>query len=1371
MAQRAEVVDLTDDGPVPTRRRNNNNNNESLTPIGVDICPDIVDLMEDEEEQAQQLRDFEFCSEDFAPWTSLASLARSMAPEESSSSVEDCTPPRATSSSASTEVGARGAGKTLIGQKLHKASESSSLREKGHGTAKGETNKRTRHETSTSAASKTTKTPRTQPGSGHAHRGETNINGGDAQNRKRQRPGARKSPPTDTETAKKRSQSTGRNPQYGKPQATSETGQEKEVHGPGTVRGLGPKQHGEPMSRRDSLRRDQTTLTNHQQHSNSTTATACQQGQAQSSHQRGQNHKQFWRRETLRSTKDEGKSEGQATKRKMSDESEASFDKQDQTSSPSDQHSGPLKSTQETSRESQEEGQGRTKRRNQRRRRNRGNDQSGDDNHEGANAEHHLQNDPSVMTDPHLPVVREPAHQANQDALVHRGPRRTQQHNENLKGCTPQMPGMMPPDHQNHHHGRRHERRNTRLPNYDQAHSQGQWRERNVGPSGSNRWHGNPHDFRRPPWNSRRNDMHRSEWPESRSSAFTERESSSDHWHNVQGGREDAQRPPWNARSNDTHRPSRPESRSRAFTDRESPYHHWHNVQGGRENVQATRPDPLNFSQHRFQHQQSPVAKDSASVCRDREATDEFASNHHSNIQRNGQAGTIDRGRFKDVETSPASNELEDSEIDLKVSAESEDPTIRRRLHRESLENVDSDGRTIGLGQWRAIQEKTSSRRLEDNKTGGMQNRDQVNSSPSSIQPESRAASVSFDGMIEVDDYKKDGTQDDAKRLRGPKCGDQFNAQPSIAAESLDIRIPAPMAVDGMKGQDVQAKFSSESYRNTQTVDMKSHGKDLPVRSSSPQKPSRAASRANEVIEIGDTDDEMECTPDDGRKSSELRIGRVAEGQSKVDKPSDNLVNLGSDSKMTGSTRVEAVHAEVSSDSRISNEIRSIPRFSKRHESGLPSPQDPPAAPILEVIEIDDEDNVVHDDYRPWNGEDIEPRELCEKNVGSNSTRVLETRRKAGKAEGSSESQDGKKTIGTISREKEIESGSSTRQEHSEATTHEVIEIVDEDDDEMDEIIDDRHIQSRPHLGGNIKEKSHIFKVGSARGVSESKNAGQEVGEIAGPDSGHDKEMNIHGVTWNSVSNSSSQQNHIDPEVVYGENAAANHSKTTEGKNPAETTAAKPRFKPQKRKARVRARSNSTVDDEKGIGKPDVSRPKLRPGNEQENKQKPGNPSETTSKSWFPKHLHRETRYIFHATNDRTTAQPWRKSAHESHTFFNFSISNEDAEKEQERLLRESAARLKFQAKFTVASQLEHMKPSVVEFAEPIQEIEKRYPNHWQFKNPHSRLGLPKNASVEQIKSHYRRLALAYHPDKSRAADTELKFQEVTEAYRTLLND
>ena len=56
-------------------------------------------------------------------------------------------------------------------------------------------------------------------------------------------------------------------------------------------------------------------------------------------------------------------------------------------------------------------------------------------------------------------------------------------------------------------------------------------------------------------------------------------------------------------------------------------------------------------------------------------------------------------------------------------------------------------------------------------------------------------------------------------------------------------------------------------------------------------------------------------------------------------------------------------------------------------------------------------------------------------------------------------------------------------------------------------------------------------------------------------------------------------------------------------------------------------------------------------------------------------------------------------------------------------------------------------------------------------KNYYKILNIDSNASKEEIKKAYYKLALKYHPDKNKEPDADERFKEISEAYEHLYND
>lgn len=118
------------------------------------------------------------------------------------------------------------------------------------------------------------------------------------------------------------------------------------------------------------------------------------------------------------------------------------------------------------------------------------------------------------------------------------------------------------------------------------------------------------------------------------------------------------------------------------------------------------------------------------------------------------------------------------------------------------------------------------------------------------------------------------------------------------------------------------------------------------------------------------------------------------------------------------------------------------------------------------------------------------------------------------------------------------------------------------------------------------------------------------------------------------------------------------------------------------------------------------------------------------------------------------------------HQNFNYMHSAESASEIQDRLFRQAAEKMKAQPSVRVAS---GDAPKAFQFSSPVFNISERYPNHWKWRDPHSVLGLPPDAPQKLVKSQFRRLARAYHPDKSNASDSGAKFHSISAAYHKIV--
>jgi DnaJ-domain-containing protein 1 len=119
---------------------------------------------------------------------------------------------------------------------------------------------------------------------------------------------------------------------------------------------------------------------------------------------------------------------------------------------------------------------------------------------------------------------------------------------------------------------------------------------------------------------------------------------------------------------------------------------------------------------------------------------------------------------------------------------------------------------------------------------------------------------------------------------------------------------------------------------------------------------------------------------------------------------------------------------------------------------------------------------------------------------------------------------------------------------------------------------------------------------------------------------------------------------------------------------------------------------------------------------------------------------------------------------------YNYEKSRNEALAEQERLLTSAHARMRREKeRIHVLHHNQSFPLDGPTFTRPISDLTKLSRDHFKWLDLHARMGLPKDATHTMIKSQYRKLALAYHPDKCTLADASTRFQAITEAYHKLI--
>jgi hypothetical protein len=109
---------------------------------------------------------------------------------------------------------------------------------------------------------------------------------------------------------------------------------------------------------------------------------------------------------------------------------------------------------------------------------------------------------------------------------------------------------------------------------------------------------------------------------------------------------------------------------------------------------------------------------------------------------------------------------------------------------------------------------------------------------------------------------------------------------------------------------------------------------------------------------------------------------------------------------------------------------------------------------------------------------------------------------------------------------------------------------------------------------------------------------------------------------------------------------------------------------------------------------------------------------------------------------------------------------------EQERLLKASADRVKAQAGVNklLHTSLSSASDGQILYTKAVKDVMTLPKNHYKWRDPYSRLGVPRKSRYELVKRNYRKLCLLYHPDKVRHNNKESqdRFQGIKQAYEEI---